>query len=89
MVVELVGQPRRLKSLREVQMWVWRQQVQGNVGVVKLCFRKWIGGGLAGWFVRNYFARRGRQFCRGPAVGERVQAAGETGIDPFPLTEAD
>ena len=56
--------------------------------VVKLRFQKWSGGGLAGWFIRNY-ARRNRQFCRSPTVGERVQAVFETGTDPFPLTEAD
>jgi len=56
--------------------------------VVKLRFQKWSGGGLAGWFIRNY-ARRNRQFCRSPTVGERVQAVFETGTDPFPLTKAD
>ena len=55
---------------------------------IKLCFQKWVGGGLAGWFIRKY-ARRNRQFCRSPTVGERVQAVMETGTDPFPLTEAD
>jgi hypothetical protein len=87
-VDESVSQQRRLESLRKVQLWAWRQQVKDDVGVVKLCFQKWVGGGLAGWFVRNY-ARRGRQFCRSPTVGERVQAVLETGTDPFPLTQAD
>jgi len=87
-VDESVSQQRRLKSLRKVQLWAWRQQVKDNVGVVKLCFQKWVGGGLAGWFVRNY-ARRGRQFCRSPTVDERVQAVLETGTDPFPFTQAD
>ena len=53
-VDESVSQQRRLKGLRKVQLWAWRQQVKDNVGVVKLCFQKWVGGGLAGWFVRNY-----------------------------------
>jgi hypothetical protein len=87
-VDESVSQQRRLKSLKKVQLWAWRQQVKDNVGVVKLCFQKWVGGGLAGWFVRNY-ARRGRQFCRSPTVDERVQAVLETGTDPFPFTQAD
>ena len=30
---------------------------------IRLCFQKWVGGGLAGWFIRKY-ARRFANFCR-------------------------
>ena len=60
---ESVSRQRRLRSLRKVQLWAWRQQVQDSIDVVKLCFQKWVGGGLAGWFIKQY-ARRFAQFCR-------------------------
>ena len=63
MVDEPVSQQHRLQSLRRVQLWEWRRQVQDHLCVLRICFQKWVGGGLAGWFIRNY-ARRFTQFCR-------------------------
>ena len=63
MVDESVSQQHRLQSLRKIQLWAWRQQVQDNMDVINLCFQKWVGGGLAGWFIREY-ARRFANFCR-------------------------
>ena len=70
-VDESESQQHRLQSLRKIQRWAWRQQVQVHMDVIRRCFQKWVGGGLAGWFVRNY-ARRDRQFCRSPTVDGRV-----------------
>ena len=89
--VPMVDQQHRLQSLRKIQLWLWRQQVQDHMGVIKICFQKWVGGGLAGWFVRN-FARRNRQFCRSVTVGDLVQSrfdADEFGTDLIPLSAAD
>ena len=91
MVDEPVDQQHRLQSLRKIQLWVWRQQVRDHMDVIKICFQKWIGGGLAGWFIRKY-ARRNRQFCRSVTVGDLVQSrfdASEFGSDPIPLSKAD
>ena len=67
MLDDPVSRQRRLRSLRKVQLCTcaWRQQVQDSTDVVKLCFQKWVGGGLAGsgWFIKQY-ARRFAQFCR-------------------------
>jgi hypothetical protein len=61
--VPMVDQQHRLQSLRKIQLWLWRRQVQDHLCVLRICFQKWVGGGLAGWFIRNY-ARRFTQFCR-------------------------
>ena len=62
-VDESVDQLHRMQSLRKIQLWLWSQQVRHRMDAIRLCFQKWVGGGLAGWFIRKY-ARRFANFCR-------------------------
>ena len=63
-----VSQQHRLQSLRKIQLWAWRRRVQDNMDQIKLCFQKWVAGGLAGCFIRKYTRRLGKDECHAVQV---------------------
>ena len=70
-----VSQQHRLQSLRKIQLWAWRRRVQDNMDQIKLCFQKWVAGGLAGCFIRKYTRRLGKDECHAVQVAAARHSA--------------
>jgi len=70
-----VSQQHRLQSLRKIQLWAWRRRVQDNMDQIKLCFQKWVAGGLAGCFIRKYTRRLEKDECHAVQVAAARHSA--------------